>query len=76
MMSKQISTTEETLIYEMHAMLNNLCGKYETHVNNEAIHQQPPCEHHKALTNRIIMVAIAAVSGLITAVWGVFSKGH
>lgn len=68
-MAKQISTAEENAIMEMHAMLNNLVGKYETHVNNNAIHQLPPCEHHSKLTSRLWGIGILSVASIIGTMW-------
>lgn len=74
-MAKQISTAEESLIIEMHGMLNNLVGKYQTHVENTAIHQLPPCAHHSRLTNRLWGIAVIAVSSIAASFWALLSKG-
>ena len=50
--------------------------RFDMHAENQAIHQNPPCKAHQDLANRLYGVAVLAIGGLITAVWGVFSKGH
>ena len=54
----------------------NYIGRFDMHIANQAIHQNPPCKAHQDLANRLYGVAVLAIGGLITAVWGVFSKGH
>jgi hypothetical protein len=75
-MAKQISTAEESLIIEMHGMLNNLVGKYQTHVENTAIHQLPPCAHHSRLTNRLWGIATLAIGSIVASVWALITKGN
>jgi len=54
----------------------NLIGRFDSHIDNKAIHQNPPCKAHLALAGRLWGVCILATGGLITAVWSVFNKGQ
>ncbi len=51
-------------------------GKFDMHIANQAIHQNPPCKAHVSLSNRLWAVGVLAVGGIVTALISVFTKGH
>jgi hypothetical protein len=63
-------------IDELNRNTANMLGRFDSHIQNGAIHQLPPCYGLRNLSNRLWGIGVLAVAGLMTAVWGVFSKGH
>ena len=63
-------------IKELIKNTSHLIGQFESHVKDTTKHQVPPCRFHEGLVNRLWAVSVIAIGGLLTAVWGVFSKGH
>ena len=43
----------------------NLVGKFESHIQNSAIHQLPPCEAHKSLSARLWTLGAAVITALV-----------
>jgi hypothetical protein len=74
-MARRIDTSEENLLYEMHGMLNQLCGEFKSHIKNQAIHQNPPCEAHKSLSARLWAIGTLAVTALVGVAYNAV-KGH
>jgi len=56
---------------EISCRLENKFGRYDSHIENEAIHQLPPCDSHKALSAKLWAVALASGISLRGFIWSV-----
>ena len=64
-----------TDIKELIQQTANLIGRFDSHIDNKDIHQVPPCEHHKTLTNKLWGIATMAVAALVGVIYNA-TKGH
>jgi hypothetical protein len=60
-----------TILNDLKCNTANLIGRFDSHIQNNAIHSLPPCEHHKALAAKLWAVGLAAFTGLASAVYAV-----
>jgi len=60
---------------EISCKLENKIGRYDSHVENQAIHQLPPCEHHKVLSAKLWAVALASGSSLLGFIYTLLKSG-
>jgi len=54
---------------------SNLIGRFDSHIDNTPIHQNPPCDAHKALSARLWAVGTGVVTALIGSLYSVI-KAH
>jgi len=59
----------EQLVGEIHGSVEYMRGKIETHIENESIHQNPPCRFHRQLSNRLWGLLIVGLTGIGGNVW-------
>ena len=55
-------------IDEMHAILVRIDERLSNHISNDTIHQNPPCEAHKSLVNKlwaVVMLWLASIAASI-----------
>ncbi len=43
----------------------NLVGKFDSHIQNQIIHQAPPCEAHKSLCVRLWGLGVSVLVALV-----------
>ena len=43
----------------------NLIGKFDSHIQNQIIHQAPPCEAHKALSGKLWGLGVSVLVALV-----------
>ena len=58
------------LLHELNCNTANLIGRFDSHIQNQAIHALPPCEHFKSLATKLWGIGIAAMTALIGVVYG------
>ena len=54
---------------------SNLIGRFDSHIDNKPIHQNPPCDAHKALSAKLWAVGTGVVTALIGSLYSVL-KTH
>jgi len=54
---------------EIAVHMGNLVGKFESHIENQSIHQNPPCEAHKALSNKLWVIGSGAFTALLASAY-------
>jgi len=54
---------------------SNLIGRFDSHIDNEAIHQNPPCDAHKTLSAKLWAIGTGAVAAVLGSLYSVL-KAH
>ena len=55
----------DKLIFETHEHVTSMSATMKAHLENQVVHQVPPCEAHKALSNRLWAIGMLSVSTAI-----------
>lgn len=62
-------TNTEKMLTEIKEDTAAIRQKLDDHIDNEVIHQVPPCSGHKDLSKKLWAIGFAAVSALFGVVW-------
>jgi len=59
------NTERDRLIFETHEHVISMSATMDAHLENNVVHQVPPCEAHKSLSNKLWAIGMLSVSTAI-----------